>query len=175
VGTADVSLRRLCRPAGRGVLLPGSECLGANCAIGSCGKSVPTWTKMAIDARVGGEEHLDLLGRLEPLHLPHSSSCRTMRVLGPIIQISALSVFTSEPVHAERRHSCTSCPSRSPAGLLQTRQKPPEEALGRTGIVPGLNKNVEHNTILIDGPPEIVPHALDPDEAFVHMPLVASP
>jgi hypothetical protein len=34
---------------------------------------------------------------------------------------------------------------------------------------------VEHNTILIDGTPEIVLHAHDPDEDFVHMPLVAWP
>jgi hypothetical protein len=43
------------------------------------------------------------------------------------------------------------------------------------GIAPGLNENIEHDTILIDGTPEMVLHALDPDEDFVHVPLVPRP
>src|ERR1700683_5066563 len=38
-----------------------------------------------------------------------------------------------------------------------------------------LNQNVEHDTILIDGAPEIVLHAADPDKDFVHVPLVPWP
>jgi HAD superfamily hydrolase (TIGR01509 family) len=57
--------------------------------------------------------------------------------------------------------------------VLQTLQQPFEEALRRLGIAPGLNQDIEHNAILIDGAPEIVLHALDPDEDFVHVPLVA--
>jgi hypothetical protein len=50
-------------------------------------------TEVAVNEGVGGEELLCLPRRFEPLHLPLSSSRRTMRVLGPIIQISALSVL----------------------------------------------------------------------------------
>jgi hypothetical protein len=42
---------------------------------------------------VGGEEVLGLPRRFEPLHLPLSSSRWSMRVLGPIVQISALPVL----------------------------------------------------------------------------------
>jgi hypothetical protein len=52
---------------------------------------------------------------------------------------------------------------------------PPEEALRGVGIAPGLNEDVEHNAILIDGAPEVMPHALDSDEDFVHVPLVPWP
>jgi hypothetical protein len=31
--------------------------------------------------------------------------------------------------------------------------------------------HIEHDTLLIDGTPEIVVPALDPDEDFVHVPL----
>jgi hypothetical protein len=55
---------------------------------------------------------------------------------------------------------------------LQTLQKPPEEAFCGVGIAPCLHEDVENNTILIDGAPETVLHALDPDEHFVEMPLV---
>jgi hypothetical protein len=41
------------------------------------------------------------------------------------------------------------------------------------GIAPDLNENVEYNPVLIDGATEIVLHAKDPDEDFVHVLLVA--
>src|ERR1700677_5005264 len=59
--------------------------------------------------------------------------------------------------------------------ILQTLQQPLEEALRGVAIAPRLNENVEHDAILIDGPPEIVLHALDPDENFIHVPLVPWP
>jgi hypothetical protein len=48
-----------------------------------------------------------------------------------------------------------------------------KEALRCLGVAPGLNEDVEHNALLIDGAPEVVLHALDPDEDFVQVPLVA--
>jgi hypothetical protein len=43
-----------------------------------------------------------------------------------------------------------------------------KEALRCLGIAPGLNEDVEHNAMLIDGAPEVVLHA-----DFVQVPLVA--
>jgi hypothetical protein len=60
-----------------------------------------------------------------------------------------------------------------PRHILQTLQQSSEQALCGVGIAPCLHPDVEHNAILIDGAPEIVLHALDPDEDFVHVPLVA--
>lgn len=57
--------------------------------------------------------------------------------------------------------------------VLQSLQQPLEEALHRLGIALGLNQDVEHNAILIDGAPEIMLYALDPDEDLAHVPLVA--
>ena len=50
--------------------------------------------------------------------------------------------------------------------------RPSELSRNSLGIAPGLNKDIEHNTILIDGAPEIMLHALDADEDLVHVPLV---
>ena len=131
-------------------------------------KLMSTWMEVAVDEGMSGEEVLRLFGRFEPLHLPLSSSRRPMRVLGPIVQISALSVLdagkqltpsdTIAPQLVSHDHS---------RDVLQTLQKPPEEALRGVGIAPGLNEDVEHNAILIDGAPEVMLHALDPDEDFV--------
>jgi hypothetical protein len=62
-----------------------------------------------------------------------------------------------------------------PRYILQTPQKLLEEALRGVGITPGLNEDVEHNAILIDGTPEIVLHASDSDEDLDHVPLVPWP
>jgi hypothetical protein len=50
-------------------------------------------TEVAVNERVSGEEVLGVPRRFEPLHLRLSSSRWSMRVLGLIIQISALSVL----------------------------------------------------------------------------------
>jgi hypothetical protein len=58
--------------------------------------------------------------------------------------------------------------------ILQPRQQPPQETLGSIGIAPVLNKDVEHNAVLIHGAPEIVLHALDPEEHLVESPRAAA-
>ena len=97
-----------------------------------------------------------------------------MRVLGSIIQISALPMLDARE---QLSLSDTIAPQLighdHPRFILQTLQQPFEEALRRLGIAPGLNKDVEHNSMLIDGPPEIMLDALDTDEDLIHVPLVA--
>jgi hypothetical protein len=59
-----------------------------------------------------------------------------------------------------------------PRHALQAFQQTSEEALGGVGISPVLNKDVEHNAVLVDGTPEVVLNALDLDEHLVEVPLV---
>ena len=75
-----------------------------------------------------------------------------MRVLRPVIQISTLSVLDagkqltlSNPIAARlvgRDH---------PRDVVQAFQQAFEEALDGFGVVPGLNQNVQHNAIRIEG------------------------
>jgi hypothetical protein len=62
-----------------------------------------------------------------------------------------------------------------PRHVLQAFQQTSEEALGGVGISPVLNKDVEHNAVLVDGTPEVLLNALDPDEHLVEVPLVPRP
>jgi len=98
---------------------------------------------------------------------------RSMRVLGPIIQISALSVLNAGK---QLTLSDAIAPQLvgydHPRCIVQALQKPLEEALCGVGIAPGLNEDVEHDAILIDGTPKIVLHAVDANEDFVQVPLV---
>ena len=51
----------------------------------------------------------------------------------------------------------------------------PEETRGRPSITPGLDEDVYHVTVLVDGPPEIVTSALNIHEQFIQTPRVAHP
>jgi hypothetical protein len=59
--------------------------------------------------------------------------------------------------------------------VLQALQQLSEEALGGIGISPLLNKDIEHNAVLVDGAPEVVLITLDPDEHLIEVPLVPWP
>ena len=72
-------------------------------------KLTSTWMEVAVDEGMSGEEVLRLFGRFEPLHLPLSSARRPMRVPGPIVQVSPLSVLDAgKQLDGERHHSFSS-------------------------------------------------------------------
>ena len=143
---------RLCCVPGAGFLVPDIEGAGPDFAIDTGCQLMSAGTEVAVDEGVGGEEVLGLPGRFEALHLPLSSSRRTMRVLGPIIQISALSVLDArKQLTLSDAVAAQLVGHNHPRFILQTLQQPFEEAPRRLGIAPGLNKDVEHNAILIHG------------------------
>ena len=109
---------------------------------------------VTLDEGMSGEEVLGLFGRFEPLHVPLSSSRRTMRVLGASVQISALSALNAGKQLTLSDHIAPQLVGHGhPRYLLQTLQKLLEKALCGVGIAPGLNEDVEHHAILIDGTP----------------------
>jgi hypothetical protein len=81
----------------------------------------------------------------------------------------------AEAKHLTLRHTVASqlvCDDHPRLGL-QSPEQLLEEALGGFRIAPFLNQDVQRNTILINSAPEIVLHALDPNEDLVQVPLVA--
>ncbi len=160
-----MALCRSSRVSGARLLVPDFESVRPDCAIGIGCKSMSAGMEVPVDECVGGEEVLGLARRFESLHLPLSSPGRPMRVLCPIVKIAALSMLDARK-HLTLSH--TVAPQlvghEHPRHILQTLQQSLEEALRSGGIAPGLHQDVEHDAILIDGAPEIVLHALDPDE-----------
>ena len=59
--------------------------------------------------------------------------------------------------------------------ILKAFKQSSEETFGRSGIPSWLNEDVEHDTVLIHGTPQIVLHTLDPDEHLIEVPLVTGP
>jgi hypothetical protein len=136
-----VQRRRTCSALGACLLVPDPESVRPDRVLGMGYKLVSTWMEGTVDEGMSGEKVLRLFGRFEPLHLPLSSSRRPMRVLGPVVQISALSVLDAGK---QLTPSDTIAPQLvghdHPWDVLQPLQKPSEEALRGVGIAPGLNE-----------------------------------
>src|SRR6516164_2354845 len=89
------------------LLSPDPECLDPSAPIASSGHEMAPWPEVTVDHRVRREEPLRLSWRFEALHLLLSSSGGSMRILGSIVQIPALSdAGPPGGALAERRHSC---------------------------------------------------------------------
>jgi hypothetical protein len=59
-----------------------------------------------------------------------------------------------------------------PGFAFLTFQQPVKEAFGRTLIATGLNKNIDHVSVLVNGAPEILPLTLNIHEKLIQMPNV---
>ena len=59
-----------------------------------------------------------------------------------------------------------------PRGASLPLQKLAKEPFGRTGVTVSLDQDIDHVSVLIHGPPEIVPLAPDFHEDFVQVPHV---
>src|ERR687886_287547 len=99
-----------------------------------------------------------------------------MRVLGTIVQISALPMLDAGQDLALRGSIRSELVGHDHSGhIAQALEQLLEEALRCLGIAPALNQDVEDLAILVHGTPEIVHLAADADEDLVQMPLVARP
>jgi hypothetical protein len=59
-----------------------------------------------------------------------------------------------------------------PGRILAPFQQLAEELLGRFLVPTAMHQNIQHSTVLIDRPPEIVPFAVNREKHLIQMPLV---
>ena len=98
-----------------GDIAPGPEGTVTGGAMLGGGQEVATELEEVVDLAVAGEEPLGVARRLEPLHLPFSSSCRLVRDLGPVVEIAALAVLNPrQDLPLGRAIALAACRSRSP-------------------------------------------------------------
>lgn len=125
-----------------GHLHPSSEGLGAGGTVIGDGSVVSAKVEEIGNGIVDGEKPLHLAGRLEALHLVLSPSSWLIRVFGPVVDALVLAVL-----HLRRP--------------VLSLQKLAQQTLGRPGIALALDQHVEHETVLIDGPPQVMFAAAD--------------
>lgn len=134
-------------------------------------------SEMRSDDPVHFDEALRLPGGLEAPHALLSFACRLMRVLGPVVQIPVLPV--SDAGHDHSFRGCVAAQlvrydhprTTATVGLQQLA----EESHGCETVSLWLDQNIDHNTFLIHGPPQIMPHTINVQKHLIEMPLVAGP
>jgi hypothetical protein len=135
---------------------------------------MPAWAEVTVDHVVRREELLRLSRRLEPLHLPLSPAGGPMRILSTIIKVATCSMPDVGQDLAMRNSVAAQAVSDEALRLvLEPVQKSLEETLGRSCIPPILHEDIKHDPMLVHRPPEIVQHAVDPDEHLVEVPSVS--
>src|SRR5215813_6520542 len=103
-----------------------------------------------------------------------SSSCRLMRHLSAIVEITALAVLDPrQDLAFGSGVALELVRDDHPRNIPQALQQIAEEPRGRGRVAPALDQNVEDISVLVDRAPKIVLLAADPDEHLVHVPLVA--
>ncbi len=99
-----------------------------------------------------------------------------MRILSAIIQVTALAVLDiRQKLALSHAIALQFIGDENARHIRQPLQETLEEAFRRPGVTAGLHKNVKHDAVLIDGPPEIMLFTVDPNEDFVQVPFVAGP
>ena len=96
-----------------------------------------------------------------------------MGILRAIVQVAALTVLDVRQELALRHAVAFQLIGNEDARhILQPLQETLEEALRRPAIAAGLDQNIKHDAVSIDGAPEIMQLAPDPNEHLVQVPFV---
>ncbi len=168
---ANQSLFAQTQPAsGRAEAAPRDESCGAvELEVCLAGKTVFR-VEGVKDGGVDGSELLQTVDAPKPQHRPLASSERQMRVLGTIVQ--PLTGFL--PTCSADRTKCgakgSEPVSHDRLDLTMTFQRFPEE-FQRSPAIPCLcHETLQHLALVIDGPPQVMPLAVDLHEDLVQVP-----
>jgi hypothetical protein len=129
---------------------------------------MPARAEVLRDRTIGCEETLSMAGGLKPLHMPLPLACGLVGVLRAIIQIPMLPMF-----HTRQELSLGGSVALEFVGndharyVRQSLEELAEELLCRLLIPTALHQDIQHVSVLINSPPEIVMFALDRQKHFV--------
>src|SRR5450631_127401 len=134
---------------------------------------MPSRTKKGRDHSESREESLSVPRRLEATHPPFPFPGRLMRILCPIIQPALLLVrHRRYHFYLRRRIAAEFVGDDCSGDVLKSFQQLAKELLGGPFVPPRLNEDVEHITILVAGPPQILQLPLNLKKDFVEVPSV---
>ena len=139
-----------------------------------CAQQVAADSKQILHGTVHRQEALRVFDRLESAHLAFALPRWLMRDLGSVVLVLLRAVDDGRHHRAVRGRVAAQLvgdPTARRAALAF--QQFPKETLSCSSITPGLDQDVDHVTVLVYGPPEIPPSALNLHEQLVEMPDVA--
>ena len=135
--------------------------------------SVSAEQEEVADPVMGGEEALCLARRLEPLHLPLSSSHGLVQVLPPVVRVLAFPVLDIGHDFALGRPATRQLvgdhDTQDPVLPLELLAPQP---LGYLRVAAASDKDVERHPVPVDRTSEAAPHAGNRDHGLVHVLLI---
>ena len=128
------------------------------------------------DQPIRGEEAWRMPGRLAPLHAPLPLAGRLVRVLCAVVEIAVLSMFhPRQDFWLRGAVALQFIRDDDPWHIRQPLEQFTEKLLRGLLIPTALHENIEHVTVLIDGPPQIVTLLVEGEKDLIQVPLVARP
>jgi hypothetical protein len=122
------------------------------------------------------EKQLRVPGGLEAAHLAFPLSGCLVRDLGPVVRVPVRAVDYGRHHGAAGRGVATEFVGEQSSGdTASSFQQLAEEPDGRPPIATGLDQDVDHVSVLVNGTPQILLPPLDLDEHLVQIPGVAHP
>ncbi len=126
---------------------------------------VPPNPEKVLDDSVNGEEALRLAWRLEPAHLSFPLPGRLVGDLRSVVGVLPRIVDNGGHGGSMSGAIAAQFVRNQPVGFHSLSfQQLAKKAFGCTPIPTGLDEDVDHITVLVDGAPEILTLALDVDE-----------
>jgi hypothetical protein len=143
-----------------------------------CGGREPVTPQVEVrgNGAIRGEKPLGVSRRLKSPHAAPALAGGLARILGAVVQIPVLPMFdTGQELAQDRPLAFQLIRDDHPRHICQALQEFAEEFLRHFLVPPALHEDLEPMAILIDGPPQIVPFAVDGEKDFVQVPLVTRP
>jgi hypothetical protein len=136
---------------------------------------MPARSKVLGNRSIGGEKSLRVPWGLEPLHPSLALPGGLMGVLRMVVEVAVLTMLhTREDLPLRGAVALQFIGDEDTRYVLAPLEELAEKLLGGLLIPPPLYQNVEHDAVLIHGPPQIMPFLVDRDEHFIQMPLICS-
>jgi hypothetical protein len=118
---------------------------------------MPSWAEVLGNGAIRRQKALGMARRCEPLHTTLALACRTMRVLAPVIEVAALTVF--DP----RQYLALGCAITvalirhdDPWHIRQALEELPEALLRGPLVTPILDEDIQDVVVLIHRAPQVM-------------------
>jgi hypothetical protein len=169
----EISGKRRCL----GHLIPDAEPFGSESSVISGCEQVAARAEVRGDDSVHLDKTLSMPGGFKPSHSSLPFTRRLMRVLRSVVQVSVLPVRDAGHHDSFRRPVASEFVGHDHARttIVPRPQQLAEEPHGGEAVALRLDQNIEDDTVLIDGPPEVMSDTVDLEEDLIQMPLVARP
>src|SRR5262249_16213494 len=137
------------------------------------GQQMPSGAEVLGNGSIGREKPLRMPCRLKPLHAILPLARGPMRVLAPVIEVTALTVF--DP----RQYLALGCAitfqlirNDDPRYVLQPLEQLTEKLLRRLFVASALHEDIEDVVVLVDSAPEVMALAINGQKDLIQVPLV---